>query len=577
MRKLILSAAWLALLLAPLATARAAAPRFFPETGQTVRDPLLAFWDANGGLPVFGLPVSDQRSEQTFEARVNLQHFERNRLELHPENAAPYNVLLGRLGDDLLRRQGRDWRSAPSAANPLGGSCQRFAATEREVCGPFLQYWQSHGLSDSRLDSYGRSLALFGLPLTGVKAETNSSGDTVLTQWFERARFEWHPANPEPYKVLLGRLGAEVYDPAHPNGGATTYVPVRLPDGHTLEVPQGFTITQLTAGLQRPRMLANDGRGGVLVAEMGVGRVLWYPQLNGQPINWAAPRELAAGLMNPHSIAVSNGQVFIAAEDQIVRGSLDAYRDGQPWPTTKITELPLGSRDLYGHRTRTLLLSPDETKLYVSIGSSCDVCEETDPRRATVMRFNFDGTGGEIWSSGLRNTVGLDFYPGTSELWGVDNGRNLLGDGIPPEELNHLTRGTNFGWPYCYGDRVPNPEFNDAARCAPTAPPAWTMAAHTAPLGMTFYTGRSFPPAYQNDALVAIHGSTELPRPAGYNVVRVKFKDGQPVAQEDVMRGWLVDGAFWGRPVGLLVLPDGDVLISDDAGGRIYRLHYSGL
>jgi len=184
--------------------------RLFAETGWRVGGRLLEFWEGNGGLPIFGLPTTPQRRQATPEGGFEAQWFERNRLELHAANAAPYDVLLGRLGDELLRKAGRDWR-AEAGGEALPGQCRVFEATGRQVCGPFLDYWTRYGLEfgDAGV-SERESLALFGLPLTPPRMEANSSGDTVLTQWFERARFEYHPANPEPYKVLLGRLGAEL-------------------------------------------------------------------------------------------------------------------------------------------------------------------------------------------------------------------------------------------------------------------------------------------------------------------------------------------------------------------------------
>ncbi len=183
--------------------------RLFPETGWRVGGRLLSFWDASGGLPVFGLPLGAAAATTTAEGTFPAQIFERERLELHTEFKAPYDVLLGRLGDELLRRAGRDWRQE-SQGQPLPGACREFAQTGRSVCGPFLDYWSSHGLEfgDAAV-SEREALALFGLPLTAPRMETNSSGDSVLTQWFERARFEYHPDNPAPYRVLLGRLGAE--------------------------------------------------------------------------------------------------------------------------------------------------------------------------------------------------------------------------------------------------------------------------------------------------------------------------------------------------------------------------------
>jgi glucose/arabinose dehydrogenase len=544
--------------------------RTFPETGYTLGDRLLAFWNTNGGLPVFGFPISEERGEQTPEGRFTVQHLERQRFERHPENAAPYDVLLGRLGDELLRRAGRDWRDeAPDS--PRDG-CLFFAQTQRTLCEPFLSYWRQNGLLDPRLDTYGRSLALFGVPLTAPTMETNTSGDRVLTQWFERARFEYHPNNPAEFQVLLGRLGAEAYDPAN-SVGATQYRRVEISQtGRSLEVPVGFTVEVIAEGLERPRFMAMDSAGVLYVGDIGGGRVLRLrPTPNG---GYNAPEVVADGLTVPHSVAFVNGQLYVATEDAVMRLA-DFDANGRARTRQTLITLPVGSTDLYGHRTRTLVQGPDGL-LYLSIGSSCDVCVESDARRGTVMRFNADGSGGTIFARGLRNSVGIAFRPTTAELWGVDNGRNLLGDGEPVEELNLIQQGKDYGWPYCHGDRKPNPEFNDAERCRVTEPPVWTMPPHIAPLGLAFYSGLQFPPSYQGDAIVGVHGSSELAQPQGYNVLRIHFENGRPVRQEDLVRGWLVDGQPWGRPVGVLVTNDSSVIISDDFGGRLYRLRYTG-
>jgi hypothetical protein len=182
--------------------------RTFPETGHTVRGRLLQYWNDNGGLPVFGLPLGPEGPQQTPDGTFRAQIFERNRLELHPEKAAPYDVLLGRLGADLLMKQGRPWETLPRE-QPKNG-CRFFEATQHNLCEPFLSYWRRYGLElgDPGM-SERESLALFGMPITTPAMEQNSSGHTVLTQWFERARFEHHPSNAAPFDILLGRLGAE--------------------------------------------------------------------------------------------------------------------------------------------------------------------------------------------------------------------------------------------------------------------------------------------------------------------------------------------------------------------------------
>jgi glucose/arabinose dehydrogenase len=208
---------------------------------------------------------------------------------------------------------------------------------------------------------------------------------------------------------------------------------------------------------------------------------------------------------------------------------------------TIVESLPAGARDLYGHRTRTLLLGPDH-KIYLSIGSACDVCVDDNPMRAAVLRMNPDGSNLELFASGLRNSVGLAFRPGSDppELWGNGMGRNNLGPSLPPDVLDLMLY-----------------------------PPHW------APLGIVFYSGASFPEDYLGDALVAFHGSaidqTGDVR-GGYNVQRVHFQDGQPVWRQDVLRGFIQGSGAWGRPVGLVVAPDGSVLVSDDYSGRIFRI-----
>ena len=206
--------------------------RCFPETGQCIDGRFRQFWEANGGLSVFGYPITAARDEINRDTGQTYltQWFERNRFEAHPENAAPYDVLLGRLGDDRLLQQGRVWQNEPREPGPQAG-CLWFPQTGRNVCDQasgrgFRSYWLSHGLKDTRLSTYDASLALFGNPLTALRTETNSSGDTVLTQWFERARFEWHPGNPNPFKVLLGRLGAEVL--AQQGGPAPVFTRVNI-------------------------------------------------------------------------------------------------------------------------------------------------------------------------------------------------------------------------------------------------------------------------------------------------------------------------------------------------------------
>lgn len=572
-----------AAMLAAPPTHAAPVGQLFPETGYAVEGRFLTYWRGNGGLPVFGLPVGEERSEAGVEGRFVSQWFERERFEHHQENAAPYDVLLGRLGDEALRRSGRDWRQLPAGAPQPG--CRFFEQTRHTLCQPFLGYWQRHGLEFDRRagTSEAESLALFGYPLSEPQPETNSSGFTVLTQWFERARLEYLPQNPDPYKVLLGRLGVEIFAPGRSNPDPQVnepprYIQIQRPGWPTaLEVPAGFTIDEVASGLNRPRFMARDGDGSIVYGSDGASEVVRLRDSDGDG-RYETRQVIAGGLPFVHSVAFVNGELYAAAEDRVVRLSGFGPDGAASSVTTVVGGFPSGAKGLYNHRTRTLVVGPDGA-LYISVGSSCDVCIEASPLSAAVLRANADGSGLTVFASGLRNTVGMAFKPDSGQLWGMDMGRNNIGPGLPPEELNLIQQGKSYGWPSCYGDRQPNPEYNDAARCAATEAPRYSFPAHWAPLGMTFYDAAGFPATYQGDALVAFHGSASDQTGGsrvGYSVVRVRFKNGQPVAHEDLLRGFVIGGDAWGRPAGLLTLPDGSLLVSDDFGGRIFRIRYVG-
>jgi glucose/arabinose dehydrogenase len=237
-----------------------------------------------------------------------------------------------------------------------------------------------------------------------------------------------------------------------------------------------------------------------------------------------------------------------------------------------IDDLPSG-----GHNTRTVLFSPDWRWLYVSIGSSCNVCIEEDPRRAAIMRYTPDGGDEIIFAKGLRNAVGITFRPETGELWATNNGRDWLGDNEPPETVYHVQQGDDAGWPRCHAGRIVDPDFGESGACRGVSAPEIEMQAHSAPLGLTFYTGQQFPEAYRGDLFIAFHGSWNRTVPTGYKVVRVPMQGGTPGAVEDLAVGWLRDdGSQWGRPVDLVTGSDGSLYVSDDGEGRIYRIYYTG-
>jgi glucose/arabinose dehydrogenase len=287
--------------------------------------------------------------------------------------------------------------------------------------------------------------------------------------------------------------------------------------------------------------------------------------------------ELLNGLNAPHGIAFHNGKLYIAETDKVVRYDWDesqgSIRGSRPQVMARV---PGGGM----HFTRTLLFA--NGKMYVSAGSSCNVCED-EPGRAAVSELNEDGSGGHIFARGLRNAVGLALSPQTHTVWASVNGRDWLGDNLPPEIIADLgTRGGDWGWPYCYGNRIPDLKYSrDApAHCASVMLPIFSFQAHSSPLGMAFYTGNMFPAEYHNDLLLALHGSWNRSIPTGYKVVRIRIdKNGKPLGMEDFITGWLAPGerrkgVWMGRPVDVAIGPEGAVYVSDDSAGIIYRVTY---
>lgn len=343
--------------------------------------------------------------------------------------------------------------------------------------------------------------------------------------------------------------------------------------GGRLRVPPGFAVSEWMAGVAGARFMALAPDGGVYVSRPRERVVERLADTNG---DGRADRRtvIVSGLEQPHGVAYRGGHLYVATLAAVVRVPLkdDGTAAGAPDTVARYT----GGG---GHRSRTVVFGADGA-MYVSIGSSCNVCVEKDADRATVMRFDADGTNGRVYARGLRNAVGLAVHPGTRQLWATTHERdNLRPDhqDLPPEEIDILRDGADYGWPYCWGDRKPNPEFGDQARCNGTVPPALAMQAHSAPLGITFLDrATTFPREWRGDALVAFHGSWNRDVPTGAKVVRIRVRDGRPVGYDDFITGFQQpDGTRWGRPVDLLVLADGSVLLTDDAAGAIYRVTYA--
>lgn len=338
-----------------------------------------------------------------------------------------------------------------------------------------------------------------------------------------------------------------------------------------LQVPAGFKVGLFASGFEQPRFMTLAPTGDTFLSDSRAGTVVILPDRNR---DGAADRRIvyASRLNQPHGLAFHGGYLYVANTDGVVRFRYtpgDTRARGVP---EKIISLPSG-----GHWTRTIVFGPD-SKLYVSVGSSCNVCEERDARRAAVWVYDADGKNGKPYATGLRNAVGLEWFGGT--LYASNNGRDELGDDLPPEAFYRLAAGRFYGWPYCYTVRAGEPQVWDrdfgrrnAATCRDATPAFALTTAHAAPLGMAFYTGKTFPARYQGQLFAALHGSWNRSQKSGYKVVTIDPKTG---AVSDFLTGFLRGQTTLGRPVDLQVLNDGSLLLTDDGEGRVWRIQYVG-
>lgn len=343
---------------------------------------------------------------------------------------------------------------------------------------------------------------------------------------------------------------------------------------HSLILPEGFSVSVFAERLSGVRLMALGPGEEVFASLSGAGRIVRLPDADHDGVADEVVT-VAEGLNRPHGLAFRGDTLYVAETHRVVR--MDAPGKA---PVVVVPDLPSGG----GHYTRTLLIH--QGHLYVSVGSSCNICDERDPRRAAVVRYRLDGTGERLFATGLRNAVGLAAHPESGEVWATNNDRDNLGDDLPPDRVNILREGGFYGWPQCYLPGRANPEYGDYGGCDRVIGPAVSLPAHVAPLGLAFYTGRMFPDDFRGDLFVALHGSWNRSVPVGYEVVRVDVVDGRPAGAVQVFaRGWLTGGRrplsygvgeAWGRPVDVLVAPDGALLISDDTGGRIFRVTYQG-
>jgi glucose/arabinose dehydrogenase len=338
-----------------------------------------------------------------------------------------------------------------------------------------------------------------------------------------------------------------------------------------LQVPKGFQVSVFEDNLPTARSLAL-GDNGIVYVGTREGYVYAIEDTNQ---DGAADKRytIAQGLSMPNGVAYKDGALYVAEINRIIRfDGITKNLVKPPKPVVVYDKFPSDKH----HGWKYLRFGPDG-KLYTAIGAPCNSCKPDKPY-GSLIRLNPDGSQFEIIATGIRNTVGFDWQPETNALFFNEHGRDYLGDDAPPEELNQWSKaGDHFGYPYCHGGKIPDPEFGDEKSCREFIPPVWTYNAHNASLGLRFYRGKQFPAAYHKQLFVALHGSWNRSQPDGYKVILVKFKDDKPVSDETFISGWLTEtNEVLGRPVDILELPDGSLLISDDHADLIYRIEYKG-
>jgi glucose/arabinose dehydrogenase len=352
-----------------------------------------------------------------------------------------------------------------------------------------------------------------------------------------------------------------------------------------IKLPAGFSIDVYASGVPNARQLALGSKGTVFVGNRNKGgdKVFALVDKNGDQ-KADQVLTIARGLNEPNGVAFRDGTLYIAEISRIVKlENIESRLESPGEPVVVNDTLP---KDTH-HGQKFIAFGPDGL-LYVPVGAPCNICdkEKDDPRYASIMRMKPDGSGLEVFASGVRNTVGFDWHPRTREMWFTDNGRDNLGDDVPADELNTAARkGMHFGYPFCHQGDVSDPEFGKSKACSAFQPPARKLDAHVAAIGMRFYTGRMFPEEYRNQIIVAEHGSWNRSIPQGYRLSLVKLDGNKVVSYARFAEGWLrgtkkapvgdaLVGDVWGRPADVLVMPDGALLASDDRAGVVYRISF---
>lgn len=337
-----------------------------------------------------------------------------------------------------------------------------------------------------------------------------------------------------------------------------------------IQLPPGFSIDLYASAVPGARSMTLSDSGVLFVGSRGTGKVYAVVDSNGDHV---ADEVIVvdSGLNSPNGVAFRDGALYVAEISRILRyDDIETTMRSSPDPEVVNDTYPTVAH----HGWKFIRFGPDG-KLYVPVGAPCNVCDEEDDRFASITRMDPDGSGVEVFAHGVRNTVGFDWHPETGELWFTDNGRDMMGDDVPPDELNHAPRaGMHFGFPYCHGGEILDPDFGQGRSCDEFTPPVRKLGAHVASLGMRFYTGTLFPEKFRDQIFIAEHGSWNRSTPIGYRVSLVRLVDGVPT-YETFAEGWLQEGKAWGRPVDIEVMEDGTMLVSDDRAGVIYRIRYA--
>ena len=335
-----------------------------------------------------------------------------------------------------------------------------------------------------------------------------------------------------------------------------------------IQLPPGFEIS-LYAEVPGARSMSLSPSGTLFIGTQKAGKVYAIQTRGGEQNK--KPMVLAQGLNTPNGVAFRDGALYVAEISRVLRyDGIESRLNDVPKPVAVNNSFPSDRQ----HGWKFIAFGPDE-RLYIPVGAPCNICEPDADRYALIKRMKADGSGVEVFARGIRNTVGFDWHPQTKELWFTDNGRDRQGDDVPPDELNHAPKpGLHFGYPYCHGGDIPDPEFGKKRSCSEFTAPAQKLGPHVAALGMRFYTGSMFPSEYKNQIFIAEHGSWNRSTPIGYRVTLVQLQGNRAVSYKSFAEGWLQGSRAWGRPVDVLVMPDGALLVSDDEAGAIYRISY---